>query len=227
MIQPGFLHKRRLASVVEELRKLGVQCLLDMGCGQGDLVAAVLAELEIPTIVGVDASPAAISYARRRFAHDRRARITFIEADIRQPCDLPERPDAVALVEVIEHLGEGPLRLMRNALFGHLRPRHVFITTPNAEYNCLLGVPPTRYRHPDHEFEWDRAKFAHWATRAADRFGYLVRIQCIAGQHPRFGGPSQMACFSLPFDTTFHDENVVHGSHDELGCCAAARFGGM
>jgi SAM-dependent methyltransferase len=197
LIQSGFLHQRRLASVVEELRALGVDSLVDLGCGHGDLVARVLDELDVPKITGIDLCAKAIAEARNRFANDNRAHVRFVEADITAPLPLPARPDAAVLLEVIEHLPENRLRLMENALFGDLRPDHVLITTPNCEYNDLLGVPQCRYRHPDHKFEWDRATFARWANALAARHGYLVTSRCVAGYHPRLGGPSHFARFSL------------------------------
>lgn len=227
LIEPGFLHKRRMACVVEELASLGVQSLLDLGCGQGDLVAAVLAELLVSNIIGIDIRSDAIAQARCRFAGVTRTRVTFVEADICQATELSPRPDAVVLLEVIEHLDGNSLRLMESALFGQLRPRHILITTPNVEYNHLLGVPPDRLRHPDHEFEWDRQTFRDWAEMLADRYGYAVELRCVAGRHQHLGGPSQMARFSLPVDMAADPKTPVHGSHAELGCCAATRFGDM
>lgn len=227
LIQPGFLHQRRMLCVVEELASLGVQSLLDLGCGHGDLVDAVLAELEVSNIVGIDRCSDAIAQARRRFIDVTHARVTFVEADICQASDLSSRPDAAVLLEVIEHLDVNSLRLMESALVGQLRPRHILITTPNVEYNHLLGVPPDRLRHPDHEFEWDRQTFRDWAEGLANRYGYAVQLRCVAGRHNHLGGPSQMARFSLPVDMAVDPKTPVHGSHVELGCCAATRFGDM
>jgi len=73
----------------------------------------------------------------------------------------------------------------------------VFITTPNNEFNPLLGVPAHRFRHPGHRFEWDRRAFRRWADGVAARYRYLCACQDIAGQHPDLGGASQMARFDL------------------------------
>ena len=114
--------------------------------------------------------------------------------------DLPSRLcgfDCAVLVETIEHLDAERLGALERSVFGFLRPATVVVTTPNAEFNTLLGVPAHRFRHPDHRFEWDRARFRRWAGSVAERRGYLVRCSDIAGHHPQLGGASQMAVFDL------------------------------
>jgi hypothetical protein len=103
--------------------------------------------------------------------------------------------DCALLVETIEHVAPDRLSRLERALFTTLRPGRVVITTPNAEFNPLLGVPPGRFRHPDHRFEWDRARFRRWGRRAARTAGYDVAFRDIAGRHPELGGASQMAVF--------------------------------
>ena len=72
------------------------------------------------------------------------------------------------------------------------------LTTPNAEFNPLLGVPAHRRRHRDHRFEWTRAQFRDWCARAVRGKGYDFETTDIAGAHPELGGASQMAVFTRP-----------------------------
>ena len=81
-------------------------------------------------------------------------------------------------------------------MFGFAKPGLVVITTPNVESNALLGLAPGRRRHPDHRFEWPRARFAAWAAGVGLRNGYEVVWGEIGWSHPRFGAPTQMACFT-------------------------------
>jgi hypothetical protein len=104
--------------------------------------------------------------------------------------------DCALLVETIEHIPPERLSRLEHALFATLRPGRIVITTPNAEFNRLLGVPRGRFRHPDHRFEWDRARFRRWGQRAARAAGYGVAFHDIAGRHPELGGASQMAVFA-------------------------------
>jgi len=122
--------------------------------------------------------------------------VQIIAGDItRPPPGLPQA-DAIVLVEVIEHLGPGPLQALERVLLRDIAPPLAVITTPNAEMNPLLGVKPGRMRHRDHRFEWDRKRFRAWAEAVAARHGYTLDLTDIAGQHPRFGGASQMAVFA-------------------------------
>lgn len=66
------------------------------------------------------------------------------------------------VVEVVEHQDPQPLAALGPALLGALRPRVAVVTTPNADYNCVLwGVAGSGahcashpFRNRDHRFEW-------------------------------------------------------------------------
>lgn len=49
--------------------------------------------------------------------------------------------DAIALVEVIEHLEPHDLPAMEASVFGRCRPRYVVVTTPNYEFNVVFNDP--------------------------------------------------------------------------------------
>jgi hypothetical protein len=105
--------------------------------------------------------------------------------------------DCAVLIETIEHIDPERLSCLERAVFAEMRPANVVVTTPNAEFNPLLGVPSHRFRHPDHRFKWDRARFRRWARGLAARNGYRVDCQDIAGLHGALGGASQMAVFQI------------------------------
>ncbi|MBD2766769.1 hypothetical protein IC235_02550 [Hymenobacter sp. BT664] len=83
-------------------------------------------------------------------------------------------------------------------VFGYARPGHVFVTTPNAEYNQLFEkLDAGEFRHADHRFEWSRAEFAAWAAGVAERHGYRVRMVGMGEEVEGVGAPSQLAVFNL------------------------------
>ena len=105
--------------------------------------------------------------------------------------------DAVAVVEVIEHLDPPRLGAFELSLFGFARPEMIVVTTPNAEYNVLFdGLPAGAFRHADHRFEWTRAQFRAWAGGVADRYGYQARFLPVGPEDPRDGPPTQLAVFA-------------------------------
>ena len=104
---------------------------------------------------------------------------------------------AAAIVEVIEHLDAARLATFERIVFEFARPKHVVLTTPNAEYNTVFEtLPAGEFRHGDHRFEWKRAEFETWATGVADRFGYEVRFEPVGPLDADRGAPTQMAIFS-------------------------------
>ena len=85
----------------------------------------------------------------------------------------------VTIIELIEHLNPETLKNLPDNIFKFLSPDHVFITTPNSEFNVLFP-DFTGTRHWDHKFEWTRAEFQIWIDEiVADfpEYGYsLVSI---------------------------------------------------
>ncbi len=192
------LHEQRLSSVMHRLIDPGVESVLDLGCGSGALLERLVANPDLRRIVGLDRSLAALAAADARLSagtghRDRRVALrqgTVTDADE----DLVGF-DAAALVETIEHVDPAHLSRLEHSLFIRLRPGRVVITTPNREYNRLYGMKARELRHPDHRFEWDRAKFERWSTGAADRNGYEVGFEGLGPAHPSAGSPSQMVIF--------------------------------
>jgi 2-polyprenyl-3-methyl-5-hydroxy-6-metoxy-1,4-benzoquinol methylase len=190
-------HSERLEAVLFALRGAKAARVLDLGCGSGDLMLPLLDLPQVSAIVGLDLDRTALARCRARVAAHPRAAI----AEVREASMTEAHPDlagydCACLVETIEHLPLSALPALEKAVFGVMRPAMVLVTTPNAEFNDLLGVPRTRFRRPDHMFEWTRAQFRAWAEGVMVRQGYALRITDIAGAHPDLGGASQMAVFT-------------------------------
>lgn len=193
----GWLHEKRLDAVRDVIRDRGARSVLDLGCGDGDLVIRLASEEALDSIVGLDVCDKSLCRLRARLDAGSVARdhVRLLHASLLNAPPWLQGFDCAVLVETIEHLDAGRLGAFENSILGRLGPDTVVVTTPNAEYNALLGVPAHRFRHPDHRFEWDRARFRRWANGVARRHGYRVSCTDIAGHHPRLGGVSQMAIF--------------------------------
>lgn len=193
------LHEERLAAVLDAVAGTGARTVLDLGCGAGDLILRLAAEPGIARITGIEIDAARLRLAEARLGHlpeAGRARVQLACASLTRTHPVLAGYDCACLVEVIEHLPPADMNRLERAVFATMRPAHVIVTTPNAEYNPVLGVPAHRMRHPGHQFEWDRPRFARWAGGVAARTGYEVACRDICGAHPRLGGASQMALFS-------------------------------
>ena len=199
--EPLRLNEQRLGAVVAVLRASGATRVLDVGCGSGKLIAALLKDPAFAEIVGVDISHRALEIAHSRLQLDRlaprqRDRVRLFQTALTYRDGRLAGFDAAAVVEVIEHLDVPRLRSFERVLFGEARPGAVVVTTPNSEYNVRFdGLPAGRFRHRDHRFEWTRAEFEDWAGEVAGRFGYGVRFLPVGPDDPEVGSPTQMAVF--------------------------------
>ena len=185
-----------MRAVLDAVTEVAPNSLLDLGCGSGDLLVRLVGMPQIARLAGLDIDTAALERLRVRL----RDLPGGGRVDLRLASMLEPAPDltgfaCATLVETIEHLDPAHLSRLETGVFGLLRPGRVIVTTPNAEFNHLLGVPPHRLRHPGHRFEWNRARFRDWARRVAGRTGYAVGFRDIGGAHPDLGGASQMAVF--------------------------------
>jgi hypothetical protein len=186
-------HLQRLDAAVEAIAASGVDSVADLGCGDGDLLCRLVMSPQIKRLAGVELSSDALARLRVRLAETGSPTpVEIIQGSMTDGTGL-EGYGCAAMIETIEHLEPDALSALERALFVRMRPQMVVITTPNAEFNALLGVPPGRFRHPGHRFEWDRARFRRWAEAVAARHGYAAACSDIAGAHPRLGGSSQMA----------------------------------
>lgn len=193
------LHDMRIEAVLAELGRTGGRHILDLGCGDGDLLLRLTGLPHVERITGLDLSLPALDRLRVRLRDlsPSGVRIDLVHGTMTGPLGHLERPDVAVLLESIEHVEPNDLSKVEREVFARLRPGHVVMTTPNADYNVVLGVPANRFRHPGHHFEWSRKRFGDWATGLARRNGYAVALSDIAGWHPRLGGSSQMAVFTL------------------------------
>jgi 3' terminal RNA ribose 2'-O-methyltransferase Hen1 len=195
------LNEQRIGAVLAALKAGGARRVLDLGCGEGHLLRALLADPDFSEIVGLDVSYRALEIAADRLRLDRlpprqRERVKLLQGSLTYRDDRLAGFDAAALVEVIEHLDPWRLAAFERALFESARPLTVIVTTPNREYNARFEMlPDGHFRHRDHRFEWTRAEFQDWATGVANRHGYAVRHVAIGPDDPRVGSPTQMAVF--------------------------------
>ncbi|WP_369195349.1 3' terminal RNA ribose 2'-O-methyltransferase Hen1 [Streptomyces djakartensis] len=201
--KPTPLAVQRREAIVTALRRSGAARVLDLGCGQGQLVQALLKDPAFTEIVGVDVSMRALTIASRRLKLDRMgerqaSRVTLFQGSLAYTDVRLKGYDAAVLSEVIEHLDLPRLPALEYAVFGSARPRTVLVTTPNVEYNVRWeSLPAGHVRHGDHRFEWTRAEFRAWADAVAARHGYGVEFVPVGPDDPEVGPPTQMAVFTM------------------------------
>ncbi|MYU65598.1 3' terminal RNA ribose 2'-O-methyltransferase Hen1, partial [Streptomyces sp. SID69] len=201
--KPTPLAVLRREAILTALRARGAARVLDLGCGQGQLVQELLKDVRFTEIVGVDVSVRALTIAARRLGLDRMgerqaSRVQLTQGSLAYTDQRLKGYDAAVLSEVIEHLDLPRLPALEYAVFGHARPRTVVVTTPNVEYNVRWETLPAGHvRHGDHRFEWTRAEFRAWAAEVAERHAYEVEFAPVGPDDPEVGPPTQLALFTL------------------------------
>lgn len=197
------LNAQRLGSVIAALKSHGVSSVIDIGCGEGNLLSLLTKERQFSRIAGVDVSHMALGRANDKLKLDRsgdgvKERVTLFQGSLTYKDKRFEGYDAACVIEVIEHLDIPRLTAFERVLFEYAKPPLVVLTTPNKEYNSKYeNLCPEDLRHGDHRFEWTRAEFREWANKTAKTFGYTVQFSEIGEKDEELGAPTQMGVFSL------------------------------
>ena len=192
----------RHGAVLAALRSAGARRVVDLGCGSGALLPALLAEPAFTEVVGVDVSARALEEAARRLRLDRmperrRERLRLLQGSLTYADRRLAGYDAAVLMEVVEHLDPDRLPALEHAVFAVARPATVIVTTPNVEHNVRYAdLAAGVLRHRDHRFEWTRREFASWVQRVASASGYDVRLLPVGVDDPEVGPPTSMAVFT-------------------------------
>lgn len=204
------VYRQRYEAVIEYVSRVKAQTVLDMGCAECKLLMLLVRSSRcscITQLAGVDIQrklleskqgllrPLTCDYLSPRANP---LTISLYAGSIAQPDRRFRDWDVVSCIEVIEHLDSDVLADVPEAIFGHLRPRAVLISTPNADFNVLFKLGEGQFRHFDHRFEWTRAEFVSWCRAISERYGYSVVFNGI-GAGPAgtedLGCCSQMAVF--------------------------------
>lgn len=197
------LNTQRLGSVVAALKSHGAKRVIDIGCGEGNLLNLLVKERQFTQITGVDVSHVALERAsdklKLEYAGDSmRERIQLLQGSLTYKDSRFAGYDAACVIEVIEHLDIPRLAAFERVLFEFAKPPVVVLTTPNKEYNAnYASLHEDDLRHGDHRFEWTRAELRDWASKTAERFGYIVHFSEIGDADEVHGAPTQMGVFTL------------------------------
>jgi 3' terminal RNA ribose 2'-O-methyltransferase Hen1 len=200
--RPLTLDEQRREAVLAVLRRLGARRVIDVGCGEGKLLRALVRDRTFERVVGMDVSMQSLERAKARLRLDemnerQRARVELWQGSLGYRDARLQGFDAACAVEVIEHVDASRLPALEQVLFEHPQLPCVIVTTPNAEYNVRFpSLPAGHMRHRDHRFEWTRAEFRAWADGVAERRGYALELEPIGPVDPELGAPTQMGVFT-------------------------------
>lgn len=117
-------HRSEGETTLLELLPGTVKRVLDVGCGDGRLMALV--KLARPEVTGtaLDFSPVMLEAARKRFADD--SSIEIVEHDLGQPLPDLGKFDAIVSCFAIHHLDDARKRELYREIFEALNPHGIF-----------------------------------------------------------------------------------------------------
>ncbi|WP_414575239.1 3' terminal RNA ribose 2'-O-methyltransferase Hen1 [Anabaena sp. CCY 9402-a] len=201
--KPISLNQQRMNAVSEALKTSNARRVIDLGCGQGNLLKMLMKDSFFEQVTGVDVSYRSLEIAQERLdrlhlPRNQWERLQLIQSALTYQDKRFCSYDAATVIEVIEHLDLPRLGSFERVLFEFAKPKTVIVTTPNIEYNVKFeNLPAGKLRHKDHRFEWTRSQFQAWANKITEKFSYAVKFQSIGEEDSAVGSPTQMALFSL------------------------------
>ena len=122
---PTPLHQQRIRAVLQSLRRSRAESVLDLGCGEGELLVKLIDESQITRIVALDSSTTILQRARQRLGNAltrERHRVRLVTGSITSHEHGLTGFDAAVLLETIEHIEPKALSKLERVVFGRLRP---------------------------------------------------------------------------------------------------------
>lgn len=157
------VYQRRRARMVMDVARDG-DSVLDVGCGDGRMLAYIRKLSPNLRLFGIDNSPSALGVARSRGLH-------VDQIDLLKLTDVEMHADIVTLFEVIEHFADSE-RLLAWAV-AHAR-NAVLFSVPNSGFfthrlRLLLGRFPLQWRaHPSEHLRFWTLRDMEWWLRQLD-----------------------------------------------------------
>lgn len=183
------LYTQRYQSIYNAVRSLGAKTVVEMGAGEGKLSALLAQNDQIEMLYSVDPSNTALAKMEKRFAEMAVKVPPIVKwGSLYYEDETFYGVDALILCEVIEHIEKEQLPKVMQLVTERYAPKHIIITTPNAEYNAVYELDSMR--HEDHRFEMTRIEFQEWCKQNAPL--YDLRFQGIGEVHEKYGTPTQM-----------------------------------
>ncbi|KAF9900067.1 Small RNA 2'-O-methyltransferase [Lobosporangium transversale] len=188
---PLWQQRRNLAARI--IKDEHATSVIDFGCGEAALTSFLIWEstesYPITHIVGVDVAEDRLKLAEEScqpqdFELGPNLRVNpltieIFQGSVGQADSRFVGYDALACLEVVEHLDPDVLEKFWSVVLGALRPKIVIVSTPNVEFNIHFpqlkyGTPESIFRNDDHRFEWTRQEFETWCKDAANMYAYDV-----------------------------------------------------
>jgi 3' terminal RNA ribose 2'-O-methyltransferase Hen1 len=179
-------HQKRHARIVGDVATWNARKVIDMGCGEGQLLERLVRIAPDMHVVGIEPSVRELDRARKRLSNapgkNIDPRVEFMHGSAMYGDERFKDFDVAILSEVIEHVDTDRLSHVERSVFGIMSPARVVVTTPNGDYNEVFGFLPGEFRHSDHRFEWTLAECRAWVEGVTKTYPYNAEITPVGGR---------------------------------------------
>ena len=177
MQEAGPTHRHITRTIVDTVRRLDVESIIDVGCGNGANLAALQAALPLRRVVGLDLSDSAIRAARARVDGE------LLVRDVMSEGGLNETFDLVLSSQVIEHIEDDATFVRRlydmcgryclvGTMQGRMRPSERAIGHHrNYTRAGLVGMMEDAGFTTEEVIEWGFPFYSPLYRSAIERFG--------------------------------------------------------
>lgn len=171
-LAPTFLDETRSEAIVLELREAAAHSVLDLGCGDGKLLARLVREKALTRIVGMDVSHRALDAAATRMKLDRKGgkkseRLDLLHGSLFYTDARLSGYDAAVLADVVQHVPAERLGDVEKAVFQDARPATIVV---------LLSNPYREESESNVQHRWSSKQFDSWASGVSAQSGYRLRL---------------------------------------------------
>lgn len=184
------LDEARMDAIVYELREVAAHSVVDLGCGDGKLLARLVREKALTRIVGFDVSSQLLEAAASRMKLDRRGakkseRLELLHGSLFYADARLQSFDAAVLVDVLQYVDPERLVDVENVVFSRARPSTVVVMMNGAGREVSSETDTATDA-------WTSQQFDFWASGVSERCAYRVRLLSIGSAQL----PARMAVFS-------------------------------
>ena len=150
-----FANQRFLSTIASFLRMVHFESLLDVGCGEGVVLASIRDDFEVGCY-GLD-----LDYDRVHFTRTEMASNRFVNGDAQRLPYSEGAFDLVLLLEVLEHVGH-PERVLEEA--SRVSSKYLLVSVPNEPWWRVGNMIRLKYirdfgNTPEHINHWTKSGF--------------------------------------------------------------------
>lgn len=127
---------------------------------------------------------------------------------------IPDRVDVLILSEIIEHFDKDDRQQILYKIVESINPKYVILTTPNKEYNSILGVPDGEFREKTHKIEFTKDEYINEIENYYIKNDYLEATYSFDENKEIISGPLGGATFISIFENLDIDRKVSYKSTD-------------